>query len=143
MSKSIMPAESLIQAFSNPEGKKLNGAPFTVKSLKTQKDYTFYVAQKPFNGHNYLHVSVETQYMDFQYLGYYRDGHILRKGGVVVESPSAAAISWLLRQVLSKKVEVLRENVNVYHMGSCAKCGRPLTDAKSIELGIGPKCRSY
>jgi hypothetical protein len=28
-------------------------------------------------------------------------------------------------------------------MGSCAKCGRPLTDAKSIELGIGPKCRSY
>lgn len=137
------PASSFAQTFSNPEGKKLNGAPFTVRSKRTGKDYTFVVAQKPYNGHNYLHVSVETEYLDFQYLGYFRNGNILRKGGVPVESPSAVAIAWVLKQVFGGNVPALEANVDIFHMGSCAKCGKPLTDATSIEIGLGPVCRSY
>lgn len=31
--------------------------------------------------------------------------------------------------------------MDVYHEGCCSKCGRQLTDPKSISIGIGPKCR--
>lgn len=31
--------------------------------------------------------------------------------------------------------------MDLYHEGVCAVCGRALTNPKSIESGIGPKCR--
>lgn len=31
--------------------------------------------------------------------------------------------------------------VEVWHNGSCGKCGRVLKDPESIEVGIGPECR--
>lgn len=31
--------------------------------------------------------------------------------------------------------------MRVYHQGRCGKCGRVLTDPKSIKCGIGPHCR--
>ena len=31
--------------------------------------------------------------------------------------------------------------MKLYHMGICARCGRPLTDSKCIELGFGKRCR--
>lgn len=31
--------------------------------------------------------------------------------------------------------------MNVYHVGRCGKCGRPLTDPGSINIGLGPVCR--
>lgn len=33
-------------------------------------------------------------------------------------------------------------NIKVYHTGSCCYCHRELTDPVSVEIGIGPKCRS-
>ena len=137
------PAANFAQTFSNPEGKKLNGAPFTIRSKKTGKDMTFVVAQKPFRGHNYLHVSVETQYLEFNYVGYFRDGKILRKGGVEVDTPSAKVMAWVFRQIFAGGIAALEENVEIFHMGKCAKCGKALTDATSIEIGLGPICRSY
>jgi len=34
----------------------------------------------------------------------------------------------------------LPSNMQVFHYGTCCRCGRTLTDPKSIELGIGPEC---
>ncbi len=136
-----MPVSSLQAMLTNNESKNLKGAPFTVKSLKTGKDYTFKVKNTPYNGVNYVHVMVETEYMNFKYLGYFRNGDLVRKGGVVVDSPSALAAAWLLRQVSANKLQQLQESVKVYHIGNCCKCGKALTDAQSIEAGIGPKCR--
>lgn len=31
--------------------------------------------------------------------------------------------------------------MKLYHVGRCARCGRKLTDYKSIMAGMGPKCR--
>jgi hypothetical protein len=33
-------------------------------------------------------------------------------------------------------------NIEVYHTGNCSYCGRELTDPVSLEVGIGPICRS-
>ncbi len=34
----------------------------------------------------------------------------------------------------------LPSNLVFYHLGRCARCGRKLTDPKSINRGLGPKC---
>jgi len=31
----------------------------------------------------------------------------------------------------------------IYHNGTCCRCGRMLTDPKSIKHGIGPECAKY
>lgn len=32
-------------------------------------------------------------------------------------------------------------HMKLYHEGMCCFCGRELTSAKSIEIGVGPKCK--
>jgi hypothetical protein len=120
--------------------KQSNGAPITIKSKNTGKDYTFKLARKFFNDKGYLHIKVETQYMDFKYLGHYKNGTIVRKGSEVT-TPSATAIGWLLRNIEKSNIEVVDRGVEIMHIGKCIKCGKPLTDANSIEIGLGPICR--
>lgn len=122
------------------DDKNSNGAPITVQSNKTGVDYTFILSKKKFKSNSYLHVSVETNYLDFKYLGYYRNGRIFRKDGEVV-SPSAIAIGWVLRNIESNNTDKVRDGVQIMHTGKCIKCGRTLTDAESIEIGLGPVCR--
>lgn len=117
-----------------------NGAAFTVRSMKTHKDYTYKISKSEFNGQLYTHVRVETEYLNFSYLGSYRNGKIVRKGSTV-ETPSAVAISWILDKVQANKFELLNSNVELMHLGKCVRCGKTLTDATSIEIGLGPTCR--
>lgn len=37
--------------------------------------------------------------------------------------------------------EYLKQYLKVYHMGTCLKCGRELSDPESIEIGLGPICK--
>lgn len=49
----------------------------------------------------------------------------------------------------AKYIENMRNNqafldkspMKIYHQGVCARCGRQLTDEKSIKIGFGPKCK--
>ena len=121
-------------------GEKNNsGAPFTVRSIATGKDYTFKISRTEFNGQFYTHVKVEAGYLEFQYLGCYKNGIIQRKGQAVT-STSAKAIQFILRKVEAGKFEELASLVEFFHLGSCLRCGRTLTDAQSIEAGLGPVC---
>lgn len=137
----------IISLIDNTDGKNLNGGIFTIRSKKTDKDYTFKISHKPWNGINYLHIKVETQYMNFRYMGYYREGQILRKDKQtkrteVVDTPAAVAVSWFIRMIKMGNINVLRNSVDVFHIGKCLKCSKPLTDSTSIEYGIGPICRT-
>jgi hypothetical protein len=119
--------------------KNNSGADFTIKSLKTGKDYTFALSRSQFKGKWYTHVKVETGYLQFTRLGSYFDGKVFNKGQVV-NSPSALAIAFVLKKVEEGKIEFLDSNIEVMHKGCCLRCNRPLTDAKSIERGLGPVC---
>lgn len=130
---------STIQILLNDK-KESKGAPITVKSKVSGKDYTFKLARKFFKERDYLHIKVETQYLDFKYLGYYRDGKIIKKGEVV-DTPSAIAIGWVLRNIDNNRLDVVQNGVEIMHDGKCIKCGKTLTDAESIEIGLGPICR--
>lgn len=132
------PAKTLAQLITSDS--EIVGAPFTAKSKATGKEYTFKVSSSSFKEKLYIHVYVETQYLDFKHLGTYRSGK-LWKAGKVVESPSAVAITWILNNSLHNLPKVTQQ-VELLHIGKCLKCGRPLTDSSSIESGLGPVCRT-
>ncbi len=141
MSNYSISAENL-KHFINNEGKKLNGAPFTIRSKKSGKDYTFKVSQVPFKNSNYIHIKVETEYLNFKYMGWYRDGKIINKK-LEVNTPASQAVSWFLRQMFSNNFDNLNQSVDIFHLGKCLKCGKTLTDSNSIEVGFGPVCRNF
>jgi hypothetical protein len=116
---------------------KCNGV-FTIKSNATNKEFTYKIERfKSKSLNKYLtKVSVETGYMNWHMLGYYGDGNITLKYQKN-EATTAKAIVYVLNRV-SKGLPL--DEVSVYHMGSCLKCGKPLTDSVSIERGLGPVC---
>ena len=121
--------------------KKNKGAKFTVRSLKTGKDFTYRISRSEFKGRWYTHVEVEKGYLSFNRLGTYNleKGMITNKG-TKVDTTAADAISYVLRQVTASKHDWLDTQVDVMHTGACIVCGKELTDAYSIENGIGPIC---
>jgi hypothetical protein len=120
--------------------KNNSGADFTAVSLKTGKDYTFNITRKHYNGTWYTYIKVEREYQNYLYLGYYLNGNIIFKSKVNHSDASIAA-AWMLRQVEAKKFENLNNQIELYHLGNCLKCGKVLTDAESIRIGLGPICR--
>ncbi|PIT96495.1 hypothetical protein COT94_00095 [Candidatus Falkowbacteria bacterium CG10_big_fil_rev_8_21_14_0_10_37_14] len=136
--KTIIKPENLRFLFRE---KNNNGAEFTVKSLKTNKDYTFKISRSLWNEKWYTHVKVEQGYQDYKRLGTFADGQITDKKQVV-DTPAAKAIAWVLRQISGGDYSKLNNNVEIMHTGACLVCGKKLTDAESIEHGIGPVCRS-
>jgi hypothetical protein len=141
MSSYSISAENL-RHFIDNDGKKLNGAPFTIRSKKSGKDYTFKISQVPFKDNNYIHIKVETEYLNFKYMGWYKSGKIINKK-VEVNTPASQAVSWFLRQMFSNNFDNLNQSVDIFHLGKCLKCGKTLTDSNSIEVGFGPVCRTF
>jgi hypothetical protein len=59
-------------------------------------------------------------------------------GGKMSEKhQSVRALMYVLKHL---QKEDLPLNVSVYHVGKCGHCGRKLTDAHSIEIGLGKDC---
>lgn len=119
--------------------RKNNGAIFTVKSLKTKKDYTYKISRAKYNDKWYTHVKCESGYLNFKYLGSYFKGKLYKKGELQ-KTPTAIAISFILDYVEKGKTDWLDKNMNLMHEGQCLCCGKSLTDAESIERGLGPVC---
>jgi len=122
--------------------KSNTGASFTIRSKDSGKDYTYRIKRDAFNGKWYTHIFVEKTYLNFDYLGMYEQGTIFRKKVGQIFTPAAIAIAWVLKKVEEKKFIMLDlEKIDVFHLGFCLRCGKTLTDAESIEHGLGPVCR--
>lgn len=73
---------------------------------------------------------------DFQFLGTIFNAHEYRHGVrslISPDAPSAKAFAWTWRNLDSQEIEV-------WHSGTCSRCGRELTDPDSIARGLGPVC---
>jgi hypothetical protein len=124
---------------------------FTITSKKTDKHYTYKVAQKKGGGGPFfvrVLANGDNTDMDSQkYLGFLGTKSINgqdvaqiiagKKGDPT--APSARALNWVLLQVCLKGE--MPTEATVQHEGRCCACGRRLTDPTSIDLGIGPECR--
>ena len=116
-------------------------ATFTVRSLKTLTRFTFRVRRPSDTAPHFVSVMTgrdnETAYT---YLGTifnatsYRHG---KKSPIAESDTRAVAALWVCTKVLAG--EQLK-NVEVWHEGRCARCGRKLTVPESIESGFGPEC---
>ena len=49
--------------------------------------------------------------------------------------------AFYIMKMAKSQLLVLTTPMKLSHMGMCARCGRELTTEKSIQSGIGPKCR--
>jgi len=121
--------------------KQNKGATFTIKSLTSGVDYTYKLVRKEWKGKWFTHVLVETQYLSFKYLGSYFKGKLFHKKSIV-KSPTAIAIGFILEKVEQGKFKYLDSKLELIHTGHCLCCGKTLTDANSIKIGLGPVCNS-
>ncbi len=137
--KSLVPTEALLSLIQGDT--QSNGGEFTALSKKTGKDYTYKVSRKKFNERWYTHIKVEVGYLDWLYLGFFKEGKVVRKGQEI-ETPSAKGIAWILNNIQIGNYQAVESQVEVMHLGKCLRCGRPLTDSDSITIGFGPVCRA-
>jgi hypothetical protein len=82
----------------------------------------------------------------FSYLGFFKEGQGYAygtKSKIGPDAPSAKAFDWFICGLLSDKGLATLEQVEFWHEGSCARCGRKLTVPESIESGWGPECRQF
>jgi hypothetical protein len=106
---------------------KKTGARFTYRVRKGEDKLSPHfvsVLTGPENTSNYTFLG--TIFAD----GAYRHG---KKSPIPLYAPSAAAFAWSWAHLES-------EELQVYHLGRCGRCGRPLTTPESIERGLGPVC---
>ena len=127
----------------NPAQFALAGnARFTLVSKKTSTRFTFKVRASEDNATMFF-VSVLTgpdNWSNYSYLGFIRRGvyfHGGQKAKVGADAPSAKAFDWFWRHAANSGVP---DTVEVFHAGSCGKCGRVLTVPESIKSGFGPEC---
>lgn len=52
-------------------------------------------------------------------------------------------IEWIIRNWAILEEWEKEGKLAIYHLGSCCKCGLPLTVPESIQNGIGPQCMKY
>jgi len=112
---------------------------FTVVNTKTENRFTFKVKKSKDKDSNLFFVSVLTGPDNYTYIGTVVEG-IYKHGKKSVISTDAQSVR-VFDYVLNKlKLGKLQEFVEVWHEGTCGKCGRVLTVPSSIENGLGPEC---
>lgn len=124
-------------------------ATFTLLNTRTQNRLTYKVSQCADKPSLYF-VAVLTgpdNEQDYRYLGTIFLGHAQPASGcywqyrhgakskISPEAQSAKAFSWFWEHRGQ-----LPEAVQVYHEGTCGRCGRKLTTPESVSRGIGPEC---
>lgn len=80
---------------------------------------------------------------DYSYLGriardvFWAGRKVPRPGDVSAEAPSSRAFAWTWKMLASGRFP---ETLEIWHEGSCGRCGRKLTVPTSIAQGFGPEC---
>lgn len=115
----------------------------TLVSEKTGARFTYRVRQPKSDAPHFVSLlSGPDNDADYQFLGtVFADGgyHHGRKSGVGPKAPSARAFAYAWGYLSRGELPPLCE---IYHEGSCGRCGRGLTVPSSIESGLGPVCAS-
>ena len=76
----------------------------------------------------------------YAYIGYMRGGVFFHGGAKAKAShdaPCVRAFQYVWRALVN---HTLPADCEIWHEGSCCRCGRALTVPESIESGIGPEC---
>lgn len=137
--KTLIPYSSLEELITNfhKEYEKVS-ATIIVQSKKTGKDLTFHIKVAYPRKTKVISIGIERNYMEFYYIYHIIDG----KKGYVKENTGTyyKAAVWILTNLFDNNLKLITDNYDIYHIGKCIKCNRPLTDLESVDKGIGPIC---
>lgn len=114
-------------------------AVFTTVNIQTDNRFTFKVNKGDRN--DIYFISVLTQPNMFEFIGSFYPNTLVRispKSRISEQSTSYKVFNYILDHL--RKGD-LPNQIEIWHEGKCAKCGRSLTDPESIKLGWGPYCR--
>ena len=150
--------EEAVKAVTNPVSiKKMvsgNRSQFVVQSKQTGKHHVYRVTKprNTVNGGSIRFVSVKDVTGDsrfsYKYLGFIVSENgkdkLVRAGKVKVATsdPRSEGFRFVFENAINGMAATVLRSANLYHTGRCFCCGKKLTDPESINLGIGPICRS-
>lgn len=121
---------------------KAGNAIFTIKNEETGNRFTFRVCKHTEKKLWFVKVLTGPENTtNYSYIGtIFEDGiyRITKKSAFKSDAPCNLAFNWLNDHLRLNKN--LPQQISIYHMGSCGRCGRPLTVPESIKLGLGPEC---
>lgn len=116
-------------------------ATITVVSKKTETRRTFKVRQPNDGSPHFVKVMTGSDNEgSFTYLGTIFDKKTYKHGArspIDKGAVSAVAFKWLWEELAKGSLPAQAE---LWHEGSCGRCGRKLTVPESIANGIGPEC---
>jgi Family of unknown function (DUF6011) len=126
-------------------------ATVTLRSKRTDTWFTYRIGVPATVTDGTLFVGILTgsdNTRDYRYLGriagatglFWAGRKAPKPGDVSPDAPSAKAFAWAWKKLLLGE---LPEQLEVWHEGFCAKCGRKLTVPESIESGFGPECVNH
>lgn len=116
-------------------------AVFTV-SNNSGDQFTFKI-KKSKNGETFFANVLSGGYDSYTYMGVIDKNTLqIYKGnkGIDSNAKSVKVIEWAVKCIKNQKP--LPIGYAIQHAGTCGKCGKELTDAQSIEIGLGPVCRN-
>ena len=122
------------------ENKEKVSSILVVTSIETGADFTYKLTGIPKGVDNYfISMYYEIGYLDFVKGAYhFHDTQMLDKGN---NSGNIKGAYWLLKYLMKKDFDFILDKTTISHTGNCLKCNRELTDAESIEYGMGKTCR--
>lgn len=110
-----------------------------VKSRRTGDDHTYKITANNRLSNRKFTVYMESGYDNYDYVYSCYNQFFEPKS---ITGKVARGGVWLLRYVVENKIDDILQDAILYHTGKCIKCNRTLTDATSIEYGMGPECRN-
>lgn len=121
-------------------------ATLTLRSKRTDTRFTYRI-DKSDDGQVYFVrvLNGPDNNADYQFLGTIFPNELLgthvfrhsRKSRIGADAPSVVAFAWTLGML---KRGIDSPYLEIWHEGSCGRCGRRLTVPESIASGFGPEC---
>ncbi len=130
-------------------------ATVTLRSVKTGTRFTYKLQLKKLKdgeviGPRGLPIFVKLlvgpdNWANYKYLGYILTGQNLYWHGTIKskigkDAPGNVAFEWAWKQLARG---ILPAQLEIWHEGSCGRCGRKLTVPESIASGFGPECINH
>jgi len=111
-----------------------SGNRFTYKLSESEDGQTIFVGllNGPDNNDDYKYIGRITR--DIFWAGRKNP----RPGDIARNAPSVVAFDWAWRRLVRDVLP--SEQLEIWHEGSCGRCGRKLTVPESIARGFGPEC---
>ena len=123
---------------------RAGNATITLVSRRTEARFTYKISVSDDGNCHFVNVlSGPDNNRDYQYLGriardvFWIGRKVPRPGEIKRDAPSAKAFDWAWRHLVRGE---LPDSLEVWHEGSCGRCGRKLTVPASIASGFGPEC---